>query len=129
MKPAGPNGLAGAFFFFPFGNLMGCSYAVTLLSLEDPSFGRGRETMIWAAIQAFSRKSLILLAIGISCASAVWAGEWTVLGPEGGDVRSLSYDPRNPDHIYLGTGTGTMFLSEDGGHNWSRFAHLGDGDE
>ena len=85
--------------------------------------------MIWGAIRSVSRKSLILLTMGIACASAVWAGEWTVLGPEGGDVRSLSYDPRNPDHIYLGTGTGTMFLSEDGGHNWSRFAHLGDGDE
>jgi photosystem II stability/assembly factor-like uncharacterized protein len=85
--------------------------------------------MIWGAIRSVSCKSLILLTMGIACASAVWAGEWTVLGPEGGDVRSLSYDPRNPDHIYLGTGTGTMFLSEDGGHNWSRFAHLGDGDE
>jgi photosystem II stability/assembly factor-like uncharacterized protein len=85
--------------------------------------------MISGAIRTFCCKSLILLAMAIACAGVVWAGEWAVLGPEGGDVRSLSSDPRNPDHIYLGTSTGTIFLSEDGGHNWSRFAHLGDGDD
>jgi photosystem II stability/assembly factor-like uncharacterized protein len=61
-------------------------------------------------------------------ASLLWAGDWTVLGPEGGDVRSLAYDPRNPDHLFLGTSTGTLFLSEDGGHSWARFAHLGGDD-
>ena len=43
-------------------------------------------------------------------------------------MRSLSYDPQNPDRIYLGTSTGTLFLSADGGHNWSRLAHLGGDD-
>jgi len=51
------------------------------------------------------------------------------LGPDGGDVRSLTSDPRNPDHIFLGTSTGTIFQSTDGGHNWARFAHLGSGDD
>ena len=60
--------------------------------------------------------------------TTLWAGQWTALGPDGGDVRSLSVDPQNPDRIYLGTGTGTLFLSSDGGHNWSRLAHLGDDD-
>ena len=51
------------------------------------------------------------------------------MGPDGGDVRSLAYDPQNPDHIFLGTSTGTLFSSTDGGHSWSRFAHLGSGDD
>ena len=51
------------------------------------------------------------------------------MGPDGGDVRSLSYDPHNPDHIFLGTNTGTLFASQDGGHSWARFAHLGSGDD
>jgi photosystem II stability/assembly factor-like uncharacterized protein len=51
------------------------------------------------------------------------------LGPDGGDVRSLAYDPHNPDHVFLGTSTGVIFVSEDGGHNWSRFAKLGTGDD
>lgn len=76
-----------------------------------------------------SRKSLILLALVVFAATAVWAQPWVVLGPEGGDVRSLTYDPHNPDRIFLGTSTGTIFLSTDGGHSWARFAHLGSGDD
>jgi len=44
-------------------------------------------------------------------------------------VRSLAYDPHNPDRVFLGTSTGVIFVSEDGGHNWSRFAKLGSGDD
>ena len=84
--------------------------------------------MISRAIQKISRKTLITLAIGMLSVTTVWAGQWTALGPDGGDVRSLNFDPQNPDRIYLGTSTGTLFLSSDGGHNWSRLAHLGDDD-
>jgi photosystem II stability/assembly factor-like uncharacterized protein len=74
-------------------------------------------------------KSLLFLVLALCCASAAWAGQWTALGPDGGDVRSLAYDPQNADHIFLGTSTGTLFSSTDGGHNWARFAHLGTGDD
>jgi photosystem II stability/assembly factor-like uncharacterized protein len=74
------------------------------------------------------RKSLIVMALFLLCASA-WAGQWTALGPDGGDVRSLTYDPHNPDHIFLGTSTGTIFQSTNGGQDWSRVAHLGSGDD
>src|ERR1700690_2979248 len=76
-----------------------------------------------------SRKWLIALIIGICFAAPAWAGQWAVMGPDGGDVRSLSYDPRNPDHIFLGTSTGTLFSSQDAGRSWSRLAHLGEGDD
>jgi len=76
-----------------------------------------------------SRKSLILISVLLLFTTALWAGQWTVLGPEGGDVRSLSYDPHNPNRIFLGNSTGKLFLSEDGGHSWTRFAHLGDSDD
>ena len=81
------------------------------------------------AFRAITRKYLITLIVVLFCATTLWAGQWTVLGPDGGDVRSLNYDPRNPDHIFLGTSTGSIFSSEDGGHSWSRFAHLGSGDD
>ena len=84
--------------------------------------------MISRAIRKISRKTLIALAIGMLSVTTLWAGQWTALGPDGGDVRSLSFDPQNPDRIYLGTSTGTLFLSADGGHNWSRLAHLGNDD-
>lgn len=76
-----------------------------------------------------SRKLLIFIAISLISTSAAWAGQWTVLGPDGGDVRSLAYNPHNPDQIFLGTNTGVIFVSNDGGHDWSRFAHLGSGDD
>ncbi|MGH9602028.1 MAG: WD40/YVTN/BNR-like repeat-containing protein [Terriglobales bacterium] len=58
----------------------------------------------------------------------VSAAEWIPLGPEGGDVRSLAYDPANPDRIFLGTSAGQMYLSINGGGSWQRFAKLGTGD-
>jgi photosystem II stability/assembly factor-like uncharacterized protein len=76
-----------------------------------------------------SCKLLLSLLLALCCVSAAWAGQWTALGPDGGDVRSLAYDPHNPDHIFLGTSTGTLFSSTDGGHSWTRFAHLGSGDD
>ena len=35
-------------------------------------------------------KWLITLVVALLCVTTVWAGQWTVLGPDGGDVRSLS---------------------------------------
>jgi photosystem II stability/assembly factor-like uncharacterized protein len=84
--------------------------------------------MIARTIRMISRKTLITLAVTLVSATTLWAGQWTSLGPDGGDVRSLNFDPKNPDRIYLGTSTGSLFLSNDGGHNWTRLAHLGGDD-
>ncbi len=65
----------------------------------------------------------VLLGLGAA------ASDWRLIGPEGGDVRSLSYDPSNPHRILLGTSAGQMFLSEDGGASWSLFTHLGPNDD
>lgn len=74
-------------------------------------------------------KVLILLAICLVGSTSVWAGQWAAMGPDGGDVRSLAADPKNPDHIFLGTSTGALFVSNNGGQDWTRFAHLGAGDD
>ena len=76
-----------------------------------------------------SLKLLTILMLASICAFAAGPRQWTVLGPDGGDVRSLAYDPQNPGRVFLGTSTGVIFVSEDGGHNWSRFAKLGAGDD
>jgi photosystem II stability/assembly factor-like uncharacterized protein len=85
--------------------------------------------MISRAIRMLSRKSLITLVVAMFSVTTLWAGQWTALGPDGGDVRSLNFDPKNPDRIYLGTSTGTLFVSADGGHSWARLAHLGGDDD
>jgi photosystem II stability/assembly factor-like uncharacterized protein len=84
--------------------------------------------MISRAIRTVSRKTLIAIAVTLVSTTTLWAGQWTSLGPDGGDVRSLNFDPKNPDRIYLGTSTGSLFLSNDAGHNWTRLAHLGGDD-
>jgi photosystem II stability/assembly factor-like uncharacterized protein len=76
-----------------------------------------------------SAKWLITLVIALLCGAPLWAGQWTALGPDGGDVRSLAFDPHNPDRLFLGTSTGEIFISSDNGQSWSRFAHLGTGDD
>jgi photosystem II stability/assembly factor-like uncharacterized protein len=79
-------------------------------------------------IKIFFRNSCLFVLSALVLSSSLWADNWKLLGPDGGDARSLAHDPRNPDHIFLGTSTGSMFVSSDGGGSWSRFAHLGQGD-
>ena len=74
---------------------------------------------------------LLTLCWGAGIAAAVDAStpRWATLGPDGGDVRSLAFDPRNPERVFLGTSAGQIYLSTDGGESWSPFAHLGEGDD
>jgi photosystem II stability/assembly factor-like uncharacterized protein len=58
-----------------------------------------------------------------------FASDWQLIGPEGGNVRSLAYDPSDPNRIILGTSAGQLFISQDGGNSWALFAHLGPGDD
>lgn len=45
-------------------------------------------------------------------------GIWSVIGPVGGDVRSVAIDPRDKDKIYISTMDGQIHVSFDGGKNW-----------
>ena len=40
----------------------------------------------------------------------------------------MAYDAHNPDHMFLGTSTGQLFVSNDGGHSWAHIARLGGDD-
>ncbi len=74
------------------------------------------------------RTGLMVLAVSFLSTALLASGPWQVLGPDGGDARSLAYDAHNPDHILLGTSTGQMFSSNDAGHTWTRLARLGGDD-
>src|SRR5205823_13538137 len=69
---------------------------------------------------------LVLLTMSLAVCAA--SSEWSMLGPDGGDARALAYDPQNPEHIFLGTMAGKLFLSRDGGAHWTRLARLGGDD-
>ncbi|HEY5328717.1 MAG TPA: hypothetical protein VIJ79_02435 [Acidobacteriaceae bacterium] len=55
--------------------------------------------------------------------------DWFPLGPYGGDARSFAADPHNPQHLYLGTATGWIYESEDGGAAWKRLSLVGKRDD
>ncbi len=65
-----------------------------------------------------------LAGLLLSSATALHAADWFALGPYGGNVRSLAADPLNPKHVYLGTETGWIYDSGDGGSSWNRLAEL-----
>ncbi|HXF43397.1 MAG TPA: YCF48-related protein [Pyrinomonadaceae bacterium] len=50
---------------------------------------------------------------------------WTVLGPEGGDVRSVAIDPKNKDRVFISTMDGQIYQSEDAGKSWKMIAKFG----
>jgi photosystem II stability/assembly factor-like uncharacterized protein len=71
-------------------------------------------------------RAMFCLALCAALALSAYGNErWMSLGPDGGDVRSFAYDPDNPDIIYMGSMSGKLFLSTDGGASWSRLAQLG----
>src|ERR1044071_3337697 len=78
-------------------------------------------------LSVFRRKFghfLVVVAFVSLAVSCVNASNWQMIGPEGGNVRSLAYDPSNPQHILLGTSAGQIFASNDGGASWALFAQF-----
>jgi photosystem II stability/assembly factor-like uncharacterized protein len=49
---------------------------------------------------------------------------WKVLGPSGGDVRVITFDPRDANRLYLGTLDGQVHTSMDGGRSWRLLVNL-----
>jgi photosystem II stability/assembly factor-like uncharacterized protein len=58
-------------------------------------------------------------------ATTVHAQAWRVLGPPGGDVRSLASEPGNAQRLYLGTSDGHVFVSDDGAQHWRLLSRVG----
>ena len=75
--------------------------------------------------QSFALRVLVSATLCALVTPLAISARWASLGPEGGDARAFAYDPKNPDRIYMGTMAGKLFLSTDGGANWTRLAHLG----
>jgi len=71
----------------------------------------------------------LVLGLALLFPICSFAADWQLIGPEGGNVRSLAYDPSDPNRIILGTSAGQLFISQDGGSSWNLFAHLGQGED
>jgi photosystem II stability/assembly factor-like uncharacterized protein len=74
------------------------------------------------------RIALSTLALA-STAAGAHAVSWFPLGPYGGDTRSFAGDPANSRHIYLGTATGWLYESMDGGNTWTHVSQVSKRDD
>lgn len=72
---------------------------------------------------------VVAFLVCLAAAAQVSNAGWVLLGPEGGDARSLAFDPHDPSRLLLGTSAGELYLSTDSGAQWSRLAHLGKGND
>ena len=68
-------------------------------------------------------------AITAPAAPSLPTRAWSSVGPDGGDARSLAPDPKNPQHLYLGTTSSWVYETVDGGRSWHRLAKLGASDD
>jgi photosystem II stability/assembly factor-like uncharacterized protein len=79
-----------------------------------------------------SLKSLTLRVLAVLVLSwtifalPMHAVNWFPLGPYGGDARCFAADPTNSRHLYLGTASGWIYESKDGGVNWARLSQIRD---
>lgn len=71
--------------------------------------------------------SLILLSL--CWAAPLYAVPWIPFGPDGGDARRLAADPKDHNHLFLGTANGWIYESRDQGARWRRIARVGKRDD
>ena len=57
------------------------------------------------------------------------AVSWLPFGPDGGDARSFGMDPRDHSHLYLGSASGWIYQSVNGGRQWTRLARIAHRDD
>ncbi len=66
----------------------------------------------------------VAFLFALSCLRST-AANWLPFGPDGGDARSFAVDPHDHSHLYLGTLTGWIYESRDGGTAWKRLSWIG----
>ncbi len=69
-----------------------------------------------------SRISGLLLCLGARVSAN--AVSWFPFGPDGGSARSFALDPKDHQHLYLGTETGWVYESHDEGGSWKRLSQI-----
>ena len=70
-----------------------------------------------------------LVAVWGAFTAMAHAVKWFPMGPYGGHARSFAMDPADSRHIYLGTATGWLYESHDGGDSWTRVSQVNKSDD
>jgi photosystem II stability/assembly factor-like uncharacterized protein len=77
----------------------------------------------------FCTPRLALTVIFTFCVLGIPANAqtWTPVGPPGGDVRAMVFDPVRPNVLYLGTADGYILSSQDAGEHWESRGRVANG--
>ena len=78
---------------------------------------------VFVALIAVTFKAPVL-ADGAAFSDKDKFATWTVLGPNGGDVRAIAIDPKDKDRVYISTLDGQVYLSTNGGNSWNLLVNL-----
>ena len=99
---------------------------------KRPTRPRGRlfRAAAFASTLALTPAAVLAQAATLSPAAASLPTQaWSSVGPDGGDARAFAADPKNPQHLYLGTLSSWIYETKDGGRSWHRLAKLGGSDD
>ncbi len=72
---------------------------------------------------------ILLCLLCLTVGRLSYAASWLASGPNGGDARAFAADPTDHTHLYLGTATGWLYETHDGGASWARLARVGNRDD
>ncbi|CAN5785429.1 exo-alpha-sialidase [soil metagenome] len=89
-----------------------------------PNFGIRFIAVLFIVSFLISASPIEALADGDVVSDPRGFSQWTVMGPDGGDVRSVAIDPRNKDRVYLSTLDGQIYTSADAGRTWRLLVSL-----
>ncbi|HBE81655.1 MAG TPA: YCF48-related protein [Pyrinomonadaceae bacterium] len=93
------------------------------MNIDLAKIYRVTSLLVFAALIAVSIPTT-LLADGNVFKDPKNFAEWTVVGPDGGDVRAIAIDPKDPERIYISTLDGQIHSSSDGGRTWQMLVNL-----
>src|SRR5215210_2846573 len=76
-----------------------------------------KKTKIWQALFAIFYICLTFTIVHANDPASSFR-DWQMLGPGGGDVRSIAIDPKNSQRLFISTLDGQVYRSENGGNSW-----------
>ncbi len=88
-----------------------------------------KSVKLFAPVQMWVSLCALLVLSAVFGLHAQNKTPWQILGPDGGDVRSIAAVPGDPTHMYIGTTNSWIYESNDSGAHWSRLSKIEPSDD